>query len=111
METVVLKDLAAVQALARMDLSTASSAARERVLIAKHLTQSRVPRTTSVTSRYEARYQNGARGPAHAPRDHCIEYAVDNANLVYTDLLLVVLVVREQIQTATEQGPPCPRAR
>ena len=25
--------------------------------------------------------------------NHCIEYAVDNANLVHTDLLLVVLVI------------------
>ena len=108
METVVLKDLAAVQALALwMDLLHGKLAAlRERVLVAKRL-PGKVERLAHDLGHIPdtQRYLNGARGPRPTRRaNHCIEYAVDNANLVHTDLLLIVLVVREQVQTAHEQA-------
>ncbi len=104
----MVENLAAVQTLALwMDLLHGKLAAsRERVLVAKCLPR-KVERLAHDLGHIPdtQRYQNGALGPHPTRRaNHCIEYAVDNANLVHTDLLLVVLVVREQVQTAHEQA-------
>lgn len=92
METVVLKDLTAVQTLALwMDFlhgkhlqPRVSGSSSRNVSHAK----SSASRTTSVISPIRSVTKTGARGPRPTRRaNHCIEYAVDNANLVHTDLL------------------------
>ena len=80
--------------------------ARERVLVAERL-PCKVERLAHNFGHIPdtQRNQNSARGSRPTRRaNHCIEYAVDNANLVHTVLLLVVLIVREQVQTAHEQA-------
>ena len=99
METIVINDLAAVQALALwMDfLHGKLAAARERILVAKRL-PSKVERLAHDLGHIPdtQRYQNGARGPRPTRRaNHCIEYAVDNANLVHTDLLAIGRAIGE----------------
>ena len=107
MEAIVVENLTAVQTLALwMDLLHGKLAAsRERVLVAKCLPR-KVERLAHDLGHIPdtQRYQNGARGPRPTRRaNHCIEYAVDNANLMHTDLLLIVLVVIAKKANATRR--------